>query len=270
MPTFEACAAGYRNLWRQMKVTRTAECDKAARKILAGRSHYGAVEKKTGVPWFWIGIIHMRESNNNFAGVLHNGEHIIGTGRQTRLVPAGRGPFRSWDEAADDALKLKGLHHIKTWPIERIGYEAERFNGWGYMGRHNSPYLWAGSNLYARGKYVADGRYDPNHVDTQLGVMPVLATLCKLSSDVNVRVNGKPKPTAEVITTVGTGGVVVNTGVDQGWPVGWIMFGLFIAVALGVAIYVLRRSRKDPTDIPPITTDPTIPHERGGAATQES
>jgi lysozyme family protein len=196
MPTFSAMAQGYRNMWRSMRITRQAAVDAAARKILSLKPRYLKVERTTGVPWFVQGIWHMRESNNNFAGVLHNGEHIIGTGRKTRLVPAGRGPFNSWEEAAEDALRMKGLHLIRDWDdIGRIGYETERFNGFGYVPRSiNSPYVWAGSQHYVRGKYVADGVFSATHVDTQLGCLPVLWKLCQLDPDVNYRVNGGPAP----------------------------------------------------------------------------
>lgn len=272
MPTYEAMQNGYRNLWAKMKVTRPAECDKAARKILAGRSRYEEVERATGVPWFFVGLLHMRESANNFAGVLHNGEHIIGTGQKTSLVPAGRGPFRSWSEAAVDALKLKGLQYITSWPVERIGYEAERFNGFGYISYAvNSPYVWAGSTNYTRGKYIADGRFDANHIDQQLGVMPVLAVLCKLSPDVNKRVNGTKNPTSEIVTTVGTGGTAVAVGVQQGWGLmQWGTLALVAAIAIVLIVAIIRKKKKDPADLPPVTDDTSIDHSRGGAAVQEN
>jgi hypothetical protein len=132
----------------------------------------------------------MRESSCNFAGVLHNGEHIIGTGRKTTLVPKGRGPFSSWSEAAIDAIKLHGLHKIADWPIERLLYEAERFNGWGYLRRGPSPYVWAGTNWYKAGKYIADGVYSATHVDSQLGV----AIIWKQLQQRGILIDTEPKP----------------------------------------------------------------------------
>jgi lysozyme family protein len=188
-PSFASMANGYRAMWKSMRITRQAACDQAARRILAARDRYVAVERVVGVPWFVIGMWHMRESSNNFAGVLHNGEHIIGTGRKTRLVPAGRGPFTSWEEAAVDAIKLKGLHKITDWSIERALYEFERFNGFGYhWKRQPSPYVWAGTTFYKSGKYVRDGVYDPSHVDTQMGC----AAVCKSLEGFGVVVDRKP------------------------------------------------------------------------------
>ncbi|MFN3351466.1 hypothetical protein [Pseudorhodoplanes sp.] len=268
-PTFPAMAAGYRNMWRDMTVTRAAECEAAARRILAGRARYQAVERQTGVPWFFIGLLHMRESSCNFAGVLHNGEHIIGKGTRTRLVPAGRGPFAAWEEAAIDALRLKGLHAIRDWPIERIGYESERFNGFGYIRRGvNSPYVWAGSNHYTRGKYVRDGVFDPAHVDTQLGTLPVLRALCRLDSTIAERVTGRPKPVPEIAVGTGAAGAVVAAGARSGWgALEWTFAIAAAAIAVAIAIALIRAwRRRKPADLPPIEVNETATAERAGAA----
>lgn len=197
--TYEATRAGYDNLWSSIAIRNVSCADKFARKIIASEKKYREVEAATGVPWYFIGVLHMRESSNNFAGVLHNGEHIIGTGRKTTLVPGGRGPFSTWAEAAVDALKLKGLHKIKSWPVSRIGYEAERFNGFGYTKKGiNSPYLWAGSNHQQPGKYVRDGVFSSTATDTQLGVMTVLKRLCELRPDIAAQLGGRSeKPRVE-------------------------------------------------------------------------
>jgi lysozyme family protein len=176
--TFEQCRADIAKRWRSMRVTREPASDAAARKINAGRERYEAVEAETGVPWQWIGLSHLREANCDFRGVLHNGEKIIGTGKKTRLVPAGRGPFANWHDAAVDAIKIKGLDQIDEWPIERQLYELERFNGFGYRNKGvPSAYIWAGSDQYSRGKYVADHVWSATAVDKQLGCAPVLKRL---------------------------------------------------------------------------------------------
>lgn len=54
-------------------------------------------------------------------------------------------PFQ-WEESAIDALTLEGLAAVKLWTIERIAYQLEAYNGWGYRSRNtsvNTPYLWA-------------------------------------------------------------------------------------------------------------------------------
>ena len=88
---------------------------KSAAKAIKYKKRYVEVANEIGCPWEFIAAIHMRESNAHFVGVLHNGERIIGTGKKTRLVPRGKGPFDTWQEAAVHALKMKKLHLIKEW-----------------------------------------------------------------------------------------------------------------------------------------------------------
>jgi lysozyme family protein len=206
--TYEGTKRGYANLWAKLKVD-PAESDKVRRMsklILRGEDRYKKVEAETGVPWFFIGALHMRESGCSFDGVLHNGDKIIGTGRLTYHVPKGRGPFNSWVASAVDALEIKGLHKITDWNISRMGFEGENFNGRGYIGKGvNSPYLWGSSNLEEKGKYVRDHTWDSDFDDPQVGVMTVLKDLCSLRSDINERINGKgteqPKPKLSVVET---------------------------------------------------------------------
>ncbi len=184
MPTYAASKPGYRALWTKVEVTRAVEAKRAAERILRFKKRYQAVEGATGVPWYWIAVVHMRESNNSFDGVLHNGDTIIGIGELTTHVPKGRGPFASWGEAVIDALQFKKLDRIGDWPIERVLYEMERYNGWGYFGKINSPYVWGGTSLQQRGKYLADGKYDPNHTDKQLGTAAALKQLMELDGSI--------------------------------------------------------------------------------------
>lgn len=166
--------------WNAARFTRSAQINTQAAKIEANRSRYEAVATKTGVPWDVIGVIHYRESSGSFAGVLHNGQKIIGTGKKTTIVPKGRGPFSTWEDAAVDALM--NCHPYagknKDWSISGTLDILERYNGLGYRKKGlPSPYLWAGTDQYTKGKYVADGKYDPNHVDKQLGVAAILTKL---------------------------------------------------------------------------------------------
>lgn len=182
-PTFASRRADYDRMWDAMIVTpsRTRAVDSVARKILAGMPRYREVEVETGVPAAVIGLLHNREAGCNFDGILHNGEKIIGKGVKTRLVPKGRGPFTSWKQAAIDAMAIKGYDRIKDWSVARVLFISENFNGWGYFNKGvPSPYLWAGSNQYIKGKYVRDHVYDPDVVDKQMGVAPVMLRLMAL------------------------------------------------------------------------------------------
>lgn len=162
----------------------------SANLVLKGKARYKAVEKVTGVPWYILGCLHYKEASCSFAGVLHNGEHIIGTGKKTSIVPIGRGPFSSWEEAAIDAITINNGRwaKIKSGNLEigEILYACERFNGLGYItgaGKaETSPYLWARSNINDDfGKYVRDGVFDPNATTNKTtGVAVILMELERL------------------------------------------------------------------------------------------
>ena len=108
---YESTKAGYEAMWHPRRSSSSAhyDLDMIADRILKDEDRYREVEEDTGVPWFWTAAIHSRESSNDFAGCLHNGEEIIGTGETTTLVPAGRGPFETWEESAVDALEYQDL-----------------------------------------------------------------------------------------------------------------------------------------------------------------
>lgn len=163
---------------------RVASVDRAARLIITFRSRYETVEKLTGVPWYVVGVLHMREASNDFRCCLCNGERIIGTARKTTLVPAGRGPFTTWEASAIDEIKRRKMDAIRDWSIERIAYEDEAWNGWGYWwkGDHTSAYDWAGTDIDHGGKYIADHVWSATAQDKQNGTMPVLRRICELAN----------------------------------------------------------------------------------------
>ena len=108
--TLEDTRKGYENLWAKMSIRpeKRAGFERYARLIASGKTQYEEVEKATGVPWWFVGIVHLRESNCNFRTALHNGDPLFskdGTPLKTVHVPAGRGPFGSWADAAIDALR---------------------------------------------------------------------------------------------------------------------------------------------------------------------
>lgn len=209
--------------WDRAKFTRSTKVNAEADRILANRSRYEAVAKMTGVPWDVIAVIHYRESSGNFAGVLHNGQKIIGTGKKTTLVPKGRGPFDTWERAAIDALTdcHPFLASNKDWSIAATLDKLEAYNGMGYSKKGlPSPYLWAGTDQYEKGKYVADGKFDPNHVDQQLGVAALL-----------MRLREKKAPVGEV------GGVLAPVAVGAATG-DWLLWGSVAAILLaGIVIF---------------------------------
>ena len=129
------------------------------------------------VPWPVIACIHSLEGSLRWDNNLHNGQSWD---RKTTIVPKGRGPFSSWEEAAMDALFLKKRIIPKEWTIEATLDFLERYNGLGYRKYHkdvNTPYLWSGTNQYSKGKYVRDGEYDPSAVSKQVGAVLILKGL---------------------------------------------------------------------------------------------
>jgi lysozyme family protein/peptidoglycan hydrolase-like protein with peptidoglycan-binding domain len=192
---FPSLRAEYADLWQRMQIRpeRMAEVNTIANRLIGFKQRYQQVTAVTRVPWFIIAVLHQREASADFAGVLHNGEKIIGTGRLTRLVPANRGPFSTWEDSAVDALTMPPhkLQQVDSWTIERACYEIERYNGFGYRNLHpevKSPYLWSFSTNYTSGKYVADGQFSSSAVDKQCGTMPILKRMMEL--DASVRLDG--------------------------------------------------------------------------------
>jgi hypothetical protein len=106
----------------------------------------------------------------------------------------GDPPF-SWEQSALDALTMPphSLHRVAAWTIERIAYELEKYNGFGYRRFHpgvKSPYLWSNSNHYAAGKYVADGQWSSSAVSTQCGAMVLIRKIADLDAIVAAQVGG--------------------------------------------------------------------------------
>ncbi len=141
-----------------------------AEQLITPKTRYQSVEATTKVPWYIIAVIHEREASQSWAANLAQGDPW---NKRSIHVPRGRGPFKSWEEAAIDALTNCSPFAAKNkdWTIGGALVELEEYNGLGYEQVHHiaSPYLWAGTSEYARGKYVADGHFDPNAVDHQLG-----------------------------------------------------------------------------------------------------
>jgi len=143
------------------------------------RSRYEAVGQGLGIPWQFIGIIHGLEGSFNFGTHLHNGDPL--TARTVHapagMPKAGDPPF-SWEDSARDALIHEGFGGQADWSVPQMLFPWEMYNGMGYRPfAVPSPYLWSFSNVYATGKYVADGRFDPNAVSKQCGAAVMLKAL---------------------------------------------------------------------------------------------
>ena len=144
------------------------------------RSRYEAAGRRTGVPWYFIAAIHGLEASFNFRAHFHNGDFPLS--RRTRQVPVGRPlvwlPPSDWESSTTDALRLMGFAGASDWSLPRTLYRLEAYNGFGYrrIGRA-SPYLWSFSTAYDRGKFVADGHYEPRARSQQCGAAVMLKLL---------------------------------------------------------------------------------------------
>lgn len=197
MITYAQSKAGYANLWAKAAVRGqyVASARQWAQKIINAKTTYQAVEAVTAVPWFFIGLLHMRESSLNFSTYLGNGQPL---NRVTTIVPKGRGPFPSWQAGAEDALTYDGLaNNGAPWhEIPYLLWAAEKYNGQGYFQLGiNSPYVWSWTTNYTSGKYVADGKYSPTAVDQQPGIAAILGELLVMDKDVAAYLTPAPSPT---------------------------------------------------------------------------
>lgn len=144
------------------------------------RARYEAVAAQTGVPWYFIAATHGLEASFNFRAHLHNGDFPLSA--RTRQVPAGRPtrwlPPSDWESSAVDALRVLGFTGQSDWSLERTLHRFEAYNGFGYRNRGvPTPYLWSFSNHYERGKFVADGRWNPTARSQQCGAAVMLKLL---------------------------------------------------------------------------------------------
>jgi lysozyme family protein len=152
------------------------------------KSRYENVGQQVGVPWYFIAATHALEASFNFRAHLHNGDFPLTS--RTRQVPAGRPtkwlPPADWESSAKDALRLLGYVGQKDWSLERTLYRLEAYNGLGYRSRRvATPYLWCYSNHYKGGKFVADGKWNPNARSKQCGAAVMLKML-KDAGEINL------------------------------------------------------------------------------------
>lgn len=180
MPAYSTTANGYNNLWNKAAINSTDAALKVHSTneiIIKNRSRYEEAGRRIGHPELWplIAALHWRESSGNFNTQLAQGDPLHSVSVHE---PDGMGPYDTWEDGAEAALRLKGWQNIKEWPISRQLYEAERYNGFGYFSRGvNSPYVWAATTLQQPGKYIADGVWSSTTWDKQLGVAAILIDL---------------------------------------------------------------------------------------------
>jgi lysozyme family protein len=175
--------------WQNVQITSNLipTVDRIAARLVAAvaKTRYQSVATKTKVPWFIIAVIHEREASQSWKANLAQGDPW---NKPSIHVPKGRGPFDSWEDAAVDALENCDpfAAEWKDWSAGGALTLLEEYNGLGYAARGRpSPYVWASTNQYTKGKYVADGHYDPNAVDHQLGCAALLIRMGTMDQSVH-------------------------------------------------------------------------------------
>ena len=177
--------------WFKAVVVRNDCKDKVewhTKQLLKHQSRYRDVGLSLNrTPWAMIGVIHAMECGFNFACHLHNGDPLTS---RTKHVPAGQPqigtpPF-SWENSAVDALTHEGFNTVTDWSIPHMLFLLEKYNGFGYRKMEKpTPYLWSFSNLYEKGKYIADGRFDPQTISKQCGAAVMVKALMERGTDLS-------------------------------------------------------------------------------------
>jgi lysozyme family protein len=212
MTDLVALRAANADRWAKARLTRGPEFMKPAAKAFANKGRYLSIARRAKMPdigWVFIAVSHYRESGADFTKNLGQGDPLD---RKTTHVPAGRGPFlgpQAFEDGAVDALVNCAPYaaRLTDWTAAGMLTNLERYNGLGYftgpVTKRNgvvvarypsqpSPYIWSGTDQYAKGKYVADGVYDPDTVDKQLGCAGLILALIDL--DPTIVFDGAPLP----------------------------------------------------------------------------
>ena len=149
--------------------------------LIRSKADYQKAAQATNdkMPWAFVGVIHAMECSFSFVRHLHNGDPLIHrTTNEPKNRPVSGTPPFSWQVSAVDALTFDGFKQESDWSIPRMLYLLEKYNGFGYRSRQlPTPYLWSFSNLFSKGKFVADGVFDPEAPSKQCGAGVMLKAL---------------------------------------------------------------------------------------------
>jgi lysozyme family protein len=219
---YDVLAPEYAALLAAMRLDPGREHELAARAatVLAlgerHRDEWADVTGRTGVPRLWGMASFERESSSDYSCSPAQGDRWD---RVSVNVPRGLGPYAAWGAACAAAYGIDRLDEIgaPNWTWTRGCYEGELFNGFGPRahGRHTG-YLWSWTNVYTGGKYVADGKWDPDNQDQQCGMVPMMVALLRLDASLAL---ADALPAASLPSTSG-GGEGLQVPTPTGVPVG--------------------------------------------------
>lgn len=251
--------------WAAMKIKPSfwPAAQKFAKRAFAHKAQYEDlvaeiwVRHKLRVPWWAVPLVHERECTRGVDNFDCNIAQGCRYSIHCNIIPHS-GPFHSWKEAAIDALVAQAPQLAKwtNWSGGGVLTIDESYNGLGYwrMGVTN-PYLFSGTDQYIKGKYVADGKYKANVIDTQLGVAISLKALMELDPTITLdeQVHGQAFAPQGIEKTAGaslptTALAFINTNpwfIFTWWDITGIVIGTVIATGLTIAAVKWWRRRYD-------------------------
>jgi lysozyme family protein len=200
MANIQALTVSNAERWKDAKLTRGPEFTPVANRLVAAKERYSTIQRMTGVPWWVIAVIHERESSQDFSTNLAQGDPW---NKVSTHQPKGRGPFSSFEAAAVDALVNCAPYagRWKDWTSGGTMTLLEQYNGLGYANRGlPSPYLWSGTDQYSKGKYVADGVFDPDVVDKQLGCAGLIMAMQAIDHTIHFADPPPDIPAPEIVS----------------------------------------------------------------------
>jgi lysozyme family protein len=190
--------------WANAKLTRGPEFTVPAKKALANKATYVDIATRSGMPadaWVFVAVTHYRESSQDFSKNLGQGDPW---NEVSTHVPAGRGPFKNFADAAVDALVNCPPYAARNtdWSMAGLLTLLERYNGLAYANAGRpSPYIWSGTDQYTIGKVTKDhGPIEPV-VDKQLGCAGLILAIQALDTAPKVIVSPTPaaKPVVQAV-----------------------------------------------------------------------
>lgn len=249
--------------WERMKVKPSfwPAAQKFAKRALSHKAEYVAISEtiknQTGkyVPWWFIPLVHERECIRG----VDNWTCNIGQGtpfNQKSHIKPYNGPFHSFREAAIAALVNEAPHAANNtnWSGGGTMTIAEAYNGMGYAKKGlPSPYVWSGTDQYVKGKYIRDGVFDPNKVDTQLGVAISLKAMMELDSTILVdgdhpnQASTPRKAETSVIAGGGTTGAATIKVLGSYYVLSWLdITGIVLGTLAGITllVYLINKHKK--------------------------
>lgn len=225
---FEAMAPDFRRRIAAAVLTRRRETNRRAAALVmpAVVDRFRPAHEKLGIPLVWMICSFERESGCNFSKSPAQGDPW---NRPSVHVPRGVS-FKSFEDAAVWSYRHDGIAGAKyPWSMTYACYAWNLFNGFGPNDHGRvSGYVFAGTDQYdppagLGGKYVADGKWDPDTVDQQLGCLALATCMIALAPELAIPADpdaaaASPAPHEAPLPAVLGGG--------QAHPTAWVQDAL--------------------------------------------